>query len=180
MCRLYTAQLQEGYSVSCRVNDGAGNARHGGPAYMRQAPPHLRFQHLLVLQHSAWYIHLQVLCTAGSFLSFIQQLFYKALFSTRQNWLHTWQGPAQNENQGLLLPNYEEFQDGKGRALNQAQALLSVGPCVTTQVTPHELGSGLSLSLNITIPEGPFPTTQTKGGFSLLSKASSRLPFLSR
>lgn len=35
-----------------------------------------------------------------------------------------------------LFKNYEEFQDSDSHALHQAQALLSIGPYVTTQVPP--------------------------------------------
>ena len=46
----------------------------------------------------------------------------------------------QNENQGLLFPNYSEFQDVNSRALNQAQAPLNVGPLWPHTSCPLEAG----------------------------------------
>lgn len=44
-----------------------------------------------------------------------------------QDWLYNLQGLVHNENVGLLLKNYYEFQDGGGRALNQEWGLSKDG-----------------------------------------------------
>lgn len=42
---------------------------------------------------------------------------------------------AQSGNARPFFKQYYEFQDGDSRVVNQAEPLLSVGPCATTQVT---------------------------------------------